>query len=43
MIGTGKVANVFITQPMSSLAAIPYSFGSNPVDRVILNGKLIDL
>lgn len=43
MIGVGKVANVFITMPMSSLASIPYSFGSNPVERVILNGKLIDL
>ncbi len=43
MISKGKIANVFITRPMSSLASIPYSFGSNPVERVILNGKLIDL
>lgn len=42
-ISKGKVANVFITRPLSSLASIPYSFGSNPVERVILNGKLIDL
>ena len=42
-ITQGKVANVFITQPISSLASIPYSFGSNPVSQVILNGKLIDL
>lgn len=43
MIGKGKVANIFITKPMSLLASLPYSFGSNPVDRVILKGKLIDL
>jgi len=42
-ITKGKVANVFITKPLASLAAIPYAFGSNPVDQVILNGKLIDL
>jgi imidazolonepropionase len=41
-IGKGKVANVFITKPMTSLASMPYLFGSNPVDRIILNGKLID-
>jgi imidazolonepropionase len=42
-ISIGKIANVFITKPLSSLASIPYSFGSNPVSQVILNGKLIDL
>lgn len=42
-ITQGKVANVFITQPLASLASIPYCFGSNPVGQVILNGKLIDL
>ncbi|MEY4930632.1 MAG: hypothetical protein RI909_1356 [Bacteroidota bacterium] len=42
-ITQGKVANVFITHPLSSLASIPYCFGSNPVGQVILNGKLIDL
>lgn len=40
-ITVGKVANVFISKPISSVASIPYSFGSNPVDQVILNGKLI--
>ena len=40
-ITKGKVANVFITKPMSSLAFLPYSFGSNLVDQVILNGKLV--
>lgn len=42
-ITKGKVANVFITEHLSSLAALPYSFGTNPVDQVILNGKLIAL
>ncbi len=41
-ITKGKVANVFISRPMSSLASMPYSFGSNPVSKVILNGKLIE-
>jgi imidazolonepropionase len=41
-ITTGKAANVFISRPMSSLASMPYSFGSNPVSRVILNGKFIE-
>ena len=42
-ITRGKIANVFISEPLSSLASIPYCFGSNPVSQVILNGKLIDL
>lgn len=42
-ITAGKVANVFITEPLSSLASIPYRFGTNPVSQVILNGRLIDL
>jgi imidazolonepropionase len=40
-ITKGKVANVFITKPMPSLAFLPYSFGSNLVDKVILNGQLL--
>lgn len=40
-ITPGKVGNVFITNPISSVASIPYSFGTNPVAEVILNGKLI--
>jgi imidazolonepropionase len=38
-ITRGKVANVFITKPMPSISYMPYSFGSNLVDKVILNGK----
>lgn len=38
-ISLGKVANIIITEPMESLARIPYSFGSNNVARVFLNGE----
>jgi imidazolonepropionase len=41
-ITRGKVANVFITKPSPSLAYLPYHFGNNFVDQVILNGKLIN-
>jgi imidazolonepropionase len=34
------VANIFITKPMSSIAFLPYSFGSNLVETVILNGEV---
>lgn len=40
-ITLGKVANVFITKPMSSVAFLPYAFGSNLVETVILNGSLV--
>lgn len=39
-ITKGKVANVFISKPISSVAFLPYAFGSNVVDTVILNGKV---
>jgi imidazolonepropionase len=38
-IAKGKVANVFITKPMPSIAFLPYAFGSRVVDTVVLNGK----
>lgn len=40
-ITKGKVANVFITKPMPSIAYLPYSFGSNMIDKVILNGRQV--
>lgn len=39
-IAIGKKANLFITRPMSSLAYLPYSFGQNQVETVILNGEI---
>lgn len=38
-IAVGKIANVFITRPMLSLAGLPYAFGSNVVEAVVLGGK----
>jgi imidazolonepropionase len=37
-ITIGKKANFFITQPISSYGFIPYSFGSNLIESVYLNG-----
>jgi imidazolonepropionase len=34
-ISPGKTANLIITQPILSLAHIPYDFGNNPVHRLI--------
>jgi imidazolonepropionase len=41
-ITRGKTANVFITKPMSSVAFLPYSFGSQLIEQVFLNGVRID-
>jgi imidazolonepropionase len=40
-ITPGKVANVFITRAIPSVAFIPYAFGSNLVETVILNGQVL--
>jgi imidazolonepropionase len=40
-IAIGKQANVFITQEIPSYSFIPYSFGSNLIETIILNGKVI--
>ncbi len=40
-ITKGKIANMFITKPIPSVAYLPYSFGSNVVDTVILNGRIV--
>ncbi len=39
-IAVGKVANCFITSPIPSVAYLPYAFGSDLVETVILNGKI---
>ncbi|MFA5330169.1 MAG: imidazolonepropionase [Prolixibacteraceae bacterium] len=39
-IDRGKVANLFITKEIPSYAVIPYSFGSNLIETIILNGKI---
>jgi imidazolonepropionase len=38
-IGTGKKANLILTRPLPSLAYLPYAFGSNPVEQVLINGE----
>lgn len=35
-ITVGKKANIIITKPVSSLTMLPYSFGSNLIERVII-------
>lgn len=41
-ITEGKIANIFITKPVSSLAYLPYAFGSNWIEHVILKGIVIN-
>lgn len=38
-IAVGKIANLIITKPIPSYAYIPYSFGSNLVERTIVKGR----
>jgi len=40
-ITKGKLANLIITKAIPSYTYIPYAFGSNPIEAVYLNGKLI--
>lgn len=37
-VSKGKFANLIITKPISSLAWIPYSFGSEWIDKVMIKG-----
>ncbi len=41
-IAVGKQANIFITKEIPSYAFIPYSFGSNLVEKVIIAGKIVN-
>ncbi|MCZ4318695.1 imidazolonepropionase [Aequorivita viscosa] len=38
-ITKGKAANLIITKPVPSYGYLPYAFGSNLIDSVIINGK----
>ncbi|MEO6231375.1 MAG: imidazolonepropionase [Ferruginibacter sp.] len=40
-ICVGKFANLIITKPIPSLAYLPYSFGSNHIENVLIKGELI--
>jgi imidazolonepropionase len=38
-ITVGKKANLIFTRPVSSLAYLPYAFGSNLIDKVMIDGE----
>jgi imidazolonepropionase len=40
-ISVGKKANLIFTKPVPSLAYLPYSFGNNLIDKVMINGSFI--
>jgi imidazolonepropionase len=39
-ITKGKRANLIFTKPVSSLAYLPYAFGSNLIEKVMINGEI---
>lgn len=41
-ITKGKIANIIIIKPVHSYYQLPYSFGSNLIETVIINGKVIE-
>ncbi len=40
-ISKGKKANLIFTKPVTSLAYLPYAFGDNHIDRVMIDGDFI--
>jgi imidazolonepropionase len=40
-ITVGKKANLIITKPISSYNQLPYAFGSNLIDKVIIEGRIV--
>jgi imidazolonepropionase len=40
-ITVGKKANLIVTKPVTSFYELPYSFGTDLIDSVFLNGKII--
>ncbi len=40
-ITIGKKANLIFTKPIPSIAYLPYSFGTNLIDKVMINGMFI--
>jgi imidazolonepropionase len=39
-IAIGKTANLFITKPVPTYAFLPYSYGSDLIETIILNGRI---
>jgi imidazolonepropionase len=42
-IARGKKANLFITKPIPGYEFMPYAYGSNKVETVILNGEIVTI
>jgi imidazolonepropionase len=40
-ITIGKKANIIITKPLNSIYELPYAFGSNLIDTVIIEGEIV--
>ena len=40
-IAKGKIANVYITREIPSIEFMPYAYGSNLIDMVILRGQVL--
>jgi imidazolonepropionase len=40
-ISVGKKANLIFSKPVPSLSYLPYSFGNNLIDKVMINGSFI--
>lgn len=40
-IAVGKKANIFITKPIPTYQFMPYSYGSNKIETIIIGGKVI--
>jgi imidazolonepropionase len=40
-ITIGKKANLIFTQPIPSLAYLPYAFGNNLIDKVMIGGEIV--
>jgi imidazolonepropionase len=40
-VGAGKKANLILTHPVPSIAFLPYAFGTNHIDKVMIGGQFI--
>jgi imidazolonepropionase len=40
-ITRGKIANLYITKHVPSIAYLPYAFGSSCIDTIVLNGRVV--
>jgi len=39
-VAVGKKANLLVTKPIPSIAYLPYAYGSNKIETVIINGRI---